>query len=109
CMSPSAPPDCAMIWRCTSSTSLRVWYRTTPAACWPLRHTLAQRPVPPAAHAHHVEAFPREDDLPDGFLAVIAGVLQVVPHFHPAHFTLCVANHQQHGKRLLAQTRACVC
>src|SRR5262245_31787034 len=59
---------------------------STPA--WPLRHPLAQRPVPPAAHAHYVEAFPREDDLLDGFLAVIASVFQIVPHFHPAHVAL---------------------
>ena len=49
---------------------------------------LVQRPVPPAAYAHHVEALSREDDLLYGFLAVIAGVLQVVPHFHPAHLAL---------------------
>jgi hypothetical protein len=33
-------------------------------------------PVQPAAHAHHVKAFPLEDDLPHGFLAVVARALQ---------------------------------
>src|SRR5262245_13023430 len=74
CMSPSAPPDFAMTWRCTFSKETTIaggemltvctWVaQITSKPAWPLRHTLAQRPVPPAAHAHYVEAFPREDDL----------------------------------------------
>jgi hypothetical protein len=59
-----------------------------PTLVWPLLRTLAQRPVQPAAHAHHVGAFALEDELPHRFLAVIASTLQSVPRFHPADLTL---------------------
>jgi hypothetical protein len=59
---------------------------------------LAQRPVPPAAHAHHVEAFALEDDLLYGLPAVVALALQVVTNFHPADFAVRGADYQQHGE-----------
>ena len=57
------------------------------------RQILGQHFVPPATYAHHIEAFSGEDDLFYGFLAIVTSTLEIIPYFHPAHFTFRISDY----------------
>jgi hypothetical protein len=57
----------ALTSRCASALALM----SRPTLAWPLCRTLAQRPGRPAAHAHHVEAFPLKALCLTGFLTLL--------------------------------------
>ena len=61
---------------------LRTWPVATKARSFLTR--LPQRRIPPAPHAHHVEAFATEDNLFDRLLSA----LQILAHVHPANFAV---------------------
>src|SRR5262245_57325550 len=65
-----------------------------------LTELLFQRLVSPAANAHHVEAFAREDNLFNCFAAAVAFALEIIANLHPSNFTTGITDDEEDGKGL---------
>ena len=62
-----------------------------------LGYHLSRCPAATPPHAHRVEPFTREDDLPHRLPTVVTRSLQPIAHFHPADFARGIAHLAEHG------------